>query len=119
MPFPDKFRDLIELREKQVDVPDYVWLAYAVCATEEDSCGWQGWIIESAWKQRKGNQADSEVKADAEQLCPDCGKLLFRTEVEKQYRLNPNAGPKITFPYETVPITYTKSKSFPKSKNRK
>jgi hypothetical protein len=39
-PFPDKFRALIELREDQVPIPDYVWLSYAVCAVEEDSCGW-------------------------------------------------------------------------------
>ncbi len=91
MPFPEKFRNLIELREEQVDVPDYVWLAYAVCAVKEDSCGWQGWIIESAWRQREGEPRESEVRADTNRLCPRCGKSLFRTEVEKQYRLNPEA----------------------------
>lgn len=118
MPFPEKFRDLIELREEQVDVPDYVWLSYAVCAVEEDSCAWQGWIIEAACKQREG-LPEEYVKADDDQVCPDCGKVLFRTEVEKQYRLNVNAGPKITFASEMVPITYTKSKSVAKTKKEK
>ena len=37
MPFPEKFRELIELRKPQVTLPDYVWLAYATCAVEEES----------------------------------------------------------------------------------
>jgi hypothetical protein len=97
MPFPEKFRALIELRENQVTVPDYVWLSYGVCAVEEDSCGWRGWIIESAWKLTGGDRHEVEVEADAEQRCPLCG---YRTGVEKQFRLNPDAGPKITYPYE-------------------
>jgi hypothetical protein len=116
MPFPEKFRSLIELREEQVTVPDYVWLAYAVCAVEEDSCGWRGWIIESAWKLVGENLPDVEVEADAEQRCPLCGKLVYRTEVEKQFRLNPDAGPKIEYPYETAPISFTKSKPKPDRK---
>ena len=118
MSYPEKFRNLIELREEQVDVPDYVWLAYAVCAVAQDSCAWQGWIIEAACKQREG-LPEEFVKADDDQICPDCGKVLFRTEVEKQFRLNPNAGPKITFPTTRLPITYTKSKSVTKTKKKK
>jgi hypothetical protein len=106
MPFPERFRALIETHEEQVAIPDYVWLAYAVCAVDEDSCGWGGWIIESAWK--VSDQEEVEVRAEADQVCPQCGKLLFRTEVEKQFRLNPEAGPKIDFPYETAPIEFTK-----------
>lgn len=108
MPFPEKFRALIELREGQVTIPDYVWLSYALCALDEDSCGWGGWIIESAWKTINENR-EEEVKADTEQRCPVCGKQVFRTEVEKQFRFNPEAGPKIDYPYETVPIKFAKS----------
>lgn len=107
MPFPAKFRHLIEAREDQVKVPDYVWLSFAVCAVEEDSCGWGGWMIESAWKAIEN--AESEVTADTDQRCPNCGKPLFRTEVEKQYVLNSKAGPKISFEYDTAPIQFTKT----------
>jgi hypothetical protein len=107
MTFPEKFRNLIELREEEVTIPDYVWLAYAVCAVEEDSCGWRGWIMESAWKIVDGNPR--EVEADAEQRCPMCGKLLYRTEVEKCFRLDPNAGPKLDYSFESVPLSFTKS----------
>ena len=109
MPFPEKFRGLIELREEQVSIPDHVWLAYAVCAVEDDSCGWQGWIIESAWKNMEG--ALKEVEADAEQGCPVCGKLLYRTGVEKCFRLDPHAGPKIKYPYESAPVVFKKSRT--------
>lgn len=109
MSFPEKFRSLIELREDQVTVPDYLWLSHAVCAVQHDSCGWHGWIIESAWKVFGGEE--KEVEADAEQGCPMCGKVVFRTGIEKQFRLNPDAAPKIMFPYDSVPATFTTRKS--------
>jgi hypothetical protein len=105
MPFPKKFRDLIELTESQVTLPDYVWLSYAVCACKQDSCGWGGWIIESVWKEVPGGK-DMPLQADTEQRCPRCDKQLFRTEIEKQFRLNPDSGPKITYPYESSPIEF-------------
>ena len=106
MAFPEKFRKLIELREEEVTIPDYVWLAYAVCALQEDSCGWRGWIIESAWKIVEGKEV--ELEADAEQGCPICGKQVYRTEVEKRFRLDPNAGPKINYSYESAPLSFRK-----------
>lgn len=75
MSFPEKFRALIELREEQVTVPDYVWLAYAVCAVEWESCGWRGWIIESACKLEGENLHKVDVEADTEQGCPAGGKF--------------------------------------------
>jgi hypothetical protein len=102
MPFPEKFRSLIELSEKRLIVPDFLWLSYAVCAVQEDSCGWQGWILESVEKgdmESKGTQ----VSADTEQRCPVCNLPLYRTGVEKQFVLNPNARPKLAFSYDVVP----------------
>ncbi len=90
--FPEKFRTLLETTEADVAVPDRIWLSFAVCGCEEDSCGWQGWIIESG-----------------DQECPVCRKLLFRTQVEKQYMLYPTAPAKIAYEYESVPIRYKKS----------
>jgi hypothetical protein len=110
MSFPEKFRALIEISERDVVIPDYVWLSYAVCAVEEESCGWRGWIIESAWKHVDANSPDVEVEADTKQGCPVCGRQVYRTGVERQFRLNPDAGSKIGYTYETAPITFTKSK---------
>jgi hypothetical protein len=109
MSFPEKFRALIELREEQVTVPDYVWLAYAVCAVEWGSCGWRGWIIESACKLVGENLQKVEVEADTEQGCPVCGRQLYRTGVAKQFRLNPDAESEMTS-YETVPPKFAKAK---------
>jgi hypothetical protein len=117
MAFPEKFRALIELREAQVTIPDHVWLSYAVCATVEGSCGWGGWIIESAWKSIGENR--QEVEADTEQACPVCGKQLFRTEVEKQFRLNPDAPLKIDYPYETAPTKFATSRANASAKKRR
>ena len=117
MPFPEKFRELIELREHQVTIPDLVWLSYAVCAVEQDSCGWRGWIIESAWK--TAGKVSHAVEADTEQCCPMCGKHLYRTQVEKQFQLNPAAGPKIEYPYRVAPVTFTKPNAKPVSSMRK
>jgi len=101
MLFPEKFRSLIELSEEQITVPDFLWLAYAVCAVQEDSCGWQGWILESV---EKGDlNADGEqVSADTDQRCPVCNRPLYRTGVEKQFVLNSNAGPKLAYRYDAV-----------------
>jgi hypothetical protein len=113
MPFPEKFRALIELTEGQVTVPDFVYLSYGVCAVEEDSCGWVGWIIEDTTK-RTGDR-EVTVEADTEQRCPMCGKLVFRTEVLKRFRLEPEWS-RGEIDYEIAPITFAKSSSGRKSK---
>ena len=102
MSFPEKFRGLIELSEDRVAVPDLLWLAYAVCAVEEKSCGWQGWILESV-EQGNGGAHGKQINADTEQRCPVCNRQLYRTGVEKQFVLNPNAGPKLAYSYDVVP----------------
>jgi hypothetical protein len=106
MPFPEKFRELIEIREDQVTVPDVVYLAYGVCAAEEESCGWGGWIVESAKKIQ--GAIIKEVEADTEQRCPVCGRVVFRTIV-KRFLLDPDWNP--TIAYDVVPIAFVKSKT--------
>ena len=78
MPYPRKFKKLLEMELKDVKVPDYVWLTYAVCATERESCGWGGWIIEAAFERSRDVGANLLPAVD-EHLCPRCGKKLFRT----------------------------------------
>jgi hypothetical protein len=89
--FPERFRALLETTETEVIVPDRVWLSFAVCGCEQDSCGWQGWILENG-----------------DQECPVCGKLLFRTQVEKEYILNSSAPTKVTYDYQSKPTRYKK-----------
>lgn len=113
MPFPKKFRSLLETTIQDVEAPDYVWLTYAVCATEQDSCGWRGWMIEAAFKEigelcatRTG---DRVLNAMDDQVCPRCGDPLFRTEAslrmvasEDQARPEGRRG----VDYEVDPIDY-------------
>jgi hypothetical protein len=83
MAFPHKFKKLLESKDNDVDRPDYLWLVYAVCGCEEDSCGWQGWIIDGVFKATCSN--DTLLPSAATEDCPNCGKPLFRTEVELKF----------------------------------
>lgn len=73
MSLPDSLKHLRQLKIQDLDTPDEAWLTYSVCACEDDSCGWQGWIVESASSQGR------QLPADNSQRCPVCGKTLFRT----------------------------------------
>ena len=84
MSFPAKHRNLLELTLKDLETPDYAWLTYAVCALTNESCGWGGWIIESAFKMTverhpTGTGDEPMPTADGAQICPRCGRTLFRT----------------------------------------
>ena len=98
----------METAEPHAVVPDEVWLSFALCVVEEDSCGWAGWIIESAWKSRgTGGATDRRAVAAADsQKCPNCGKTSFRTALEKQYMLNPVQPPKLDYSYDSVPLVF-------------
>jgi predicted RNA-binding Zn-ribbon protein involved in translation (DUF1610 family) len=84
MALPRKFKHLLELKLKDVETPDYVWITYAVCAMEKDSCRWAGWMIECALKKSKRKKyptstGDKLLPAMMDQVCPRCGKTLWRT----------------------------------------
>src|SRR5437762_656207 len=83
MRFPRKFRRLLEIERGDVEEPDYVWLAYAVCALSPEACGWGGWTIEAAFKETAERHAtatgDRALPAAQDQLCPNCGGDTFRT----------------------------------------
>jgi hypothetical protein len=102
MPFPRKFKHLIELERENVELPDEAWLTYAVCVSDEDACGWQGWIIESL--ARGGNQ----LNADTGQKCPACDRILFRTEVSVRCIPSSDQSKKLVpeRDYEVSPIEY-------------
>jgi hypothetical protein len=82
--FPKKFESLVETKLGDIETPDYVWLTYSVCVMEENSCGWGGWLIEGAFKKTAKKfptgTGDKALPAVDKQICPQCGKVLFRTE---------------------------------------
>jgi len=86
MKIPSKFKHLIDLNIEDVDHVDCAWIAYAVCACEKDSCGWQGWILDGVFK-KEGNK-ETLVASSSPAECPNCGKSLFRTGI--QLRLVPS-----------------------------
>ena len=83
------FAHLMDLEPEDVLLPNYAVLAYAVCAMEQESCGWGGWILESVL--RATNEAhyfgtgDMPLPAYSRQICPRCGRVTFRTF---SYRFN-------------------------------
>lgn len=81
MKLPKRFETLIE--SGPGEVPDFCWLAFAVCALGENPCGWSGWILDGVFRSVVGEQArdDSRVSLPSSdsQTCPSCGGTLFRT----------------------------------------
>ena len=83
MPYPKKYKNLLEIRLRDVEVPDYVFLTYTVCACDHNSCGWGGWMIEAGFKkdaaQHNTATGDRSLSVNSEQRCPKCGRETFRT----------------------------------------
>ncbi len=111
MPYPRKFKSLLESELKDEVIPDYVWLTYAVCATDKDACGWAGWLIEAAFKkhehQRTAGDEDKLLNV-VEQVCPRCGKQLFRTVASVRYEPSKDqTAPLVAgVDYEVLPLEY-------------
>ena len=83
MSFPRKFNERLELKKTDVVLPTAAWITYAVCGCEKDACGWEGWILESV--RRKTGKKKEELRSDSRQICPECGKDLFRTEASLRF----------------------------------
>jgi hypothetical protein len=113
MPFPLKFQSLIETNANEVEAPDHVWLAYAVCALTPDACGWGGWMIEAAFRASAGHHptatGDRLLKATDEQICPRCGRATFRTGVAMRFVPSADQTPRLReeIDYVVAPIEYT------------
>ena len=107
MSFPRKFKSLLEVTHEQVEKPSYVWLNYAVCGCGSDSCGWQGWIVESAFVSREGDD-DLLLPSDRHLNCPECRKPLFRTEVTCRFEPSEDQTPSLIpgVDYEEPPMEY-------------
>lgn len=83
MPFPRKFKHLLEPDPATIAKPDYVWLGHAVCAAAASACGWAGWITEGIFRKTAErfptSTGDQLLAAPEQDSCPRCGRPLFRT----------------------------------------
>ena len=108
MGFPRKFKELLEIEPCDVDRPDEAWLTYAVCATEKDSCGWGGWMLEDIRKNADGKDSSLVLPAFCEQVCPRCGKETFRTGATLKFVPSSDQTGRLVagVDYEELPIEY-------------
>ena len=105
MPFPRKFKELLE--SSPAELPDHVWLSYCVCGCLPESCGWRGWVIEGVSRVTADGHGKI-LESNDYGRCPKCGNQLFRTE-EVQFVRSPNQPQPTMQPgidYEIVPTTY-------------
>ena len=111
MPFPLKFKHLIELSPHQVEKPTGVWLNYGVCASRDDSCGWTGWVVDRVESRHCGTA--TMLPSDDDLNCPKCGNPLFRTDVNLRFELSRDQSPTLipNVDYDTAPIRYSDSDS--------
>jgi hypothetical protein len=96
MPFPRKFKDRLELELQDLERPDYLWLTYAVCGVEMDSCGWEGWISEAVFRgtdMRHPTGTGDKLLPMREYSCADCGKPLFRTSASLRFEVSEDQTP--------------------------
>jgi len=93
MPFPKKFKLLLEPDPASVSRPDYAWLCYAVCACDADACGWSCWITDGVFRRTETrfptSTGDEALTSPEPHSCPVCGRRLFRTDVA--VRMEPSA----------------------------
>lgn len=107
MAFPRKFKELLQIEQEDVEKPEEAWLTYAVCATEKDSCGWGGWMLEALWKNT--SEKPQFLNANDEQICPRCGRETYRTGAGYRFTLSPDQTPigvVAGVDYEDSPIEY-------------
>lgn len=66
--------------------PSHVWVTYALCATEDASCGWAGFMLEAVFADESSEKRTRE--SASEQRCPRCGRTTFRTAVTFRFDLS-------------------------------
>ena len=79
----EKHSELMDIGTADVDLPDSCFLCFAVCAGEEHSCGWGGWMLEGTFKNSNVQHNDKVLGQPLPQvslqICPNCRGPLFRT----------------------------------------
>lgn len=110
MTFPLKFKKQLEKGLNDVTSPDYIYLVYAICGLEKDSCGWEGWMLEAVFKKSEDKYptitGDKLLSSVNEQVCPKCGKTTFRTDVVLRFELSKEPIVSNAFEYAVAPMEY-------------
>jgi len=109
MALPLKFKKQVEQNLCDVAPPEHAWLEYAVCALDDDSCGWEGWMLGGVFKKAVDPHADphESVLPNAPCFdCPNCGKALFRTFSARFDLAQDQTVPEIWANYDVLPVKY-------------
>jgi len=108
--FVRKFRELLET--KDAVRPLHVALRHVVCARDVEACGWQGWMLEAAWRApvdeaEAAREPYERLVPIAAHRCPRCGRRLVESDVEGQDLVaceDPHAA--FRFDYDVAAIEY-------------
>ena len=109
MPFPRKFKSLLEIEKNDIAKPSHVWMAYYVCAVKKKSCGWGGWLAEAVFSNPRAKSGEDLLPSPSEMLCPECGRPLFKTAASYRFDISKNQrlpGGTPGADYEVLPIRY-------------
>ena len=72
-----------DIDEKNIVFPSYVVVSHSICIDDPEICDWQGFLLEGAFVQdghrHNSGTGDRGVPAITNQICPNCGKVVFRT----------------------------------------
>jgi len=73
-----------------------------ICGVQEESCGWEGWVLECLKLEGKNIEGDTIL------LCPKCSQPLFRTAASVKYIPSENQEPALVpgVDYDVVPMEY-------------
>jgi hypothetical protein len=82
-------RHLQDLGIQDVEFPTYAVLPFSVCAADKAGCGWGGWLLEGAFvvdgQVHDSGTKDKAIPAVTSQICPVCGRAVFRTIAAQRY----------------------------------
>ena len=108
MVFLKKFKRLMEIELKDLkkkERPSNALLTYSVCVDGKKACGWKGWYLESATS-KDTNDFNDELPIVDRQICPNCGRDLYRTGASIYFGKLRKKHPKRLKNYKIAPIRY-------------
>lgn len=109
MPFPRKFKSLLETRPGDVTTPNHAWLRFVVCGTTKASCGWSGWALEALFSTERSEAPAGILQTVDNLMCPRCRSQMFATGVSYRFDLSDNQSDPagvIGSDYDVLPIDY-------------
>lgn len=67
---------------KPQETPWAVVVTYSICLEPPETCGWEGWILEGVFNDRRGATGFGyeALPSKTDQVCYSCGGTLYRME---------------------------------------